>query len=95
MSVVVTKGDLLVGVEMAPVFDEITRETIAADSPMFVTADRDSAQTEDGIAVVERGFGLLDLLAHLAVRPERETGRWPAADPQEPSPVLAHLWGVQ
>jgi Double-GTPase 2 len=95
MSVVVTKGDLLADVEMDSIFDEITRETIAAGAPTFVTADRDSAQSKDGVAVVERGRGLLGLVAHVTVTPEREAGRWPEVDPQKPSPVLAHMWGLQ
>ncbi|MGZ4314205.1 MAG: TRAFAC clade GTPase domain-containing protein [Gaiellaceae bacterium] len=91
--VVITKGDLLLGVEMEEVFDAITRDTIAAGAPRFVTADRESASTDGEEPAVSLGDGVAELVAHMATRQiqvhqvARRTTR-----PTEPSKMLRRLW---
>jgi hypothetical protein len=94
VSVVLTKGDLLVDVDTDAVFDEITRATSAQNAARIVSADRESEETnsEDG-PLVERGEGVVALLSHLTTGPSRTRGAWPPAPVARRSALLAQLWG--
>ena len=91
--VVVTKGDLLSDVDMAEIFDAITRETIAAESPRFVTADRESVAKAGADSLVSLGDGVEPLIDHLS-RVESESTLSVLADSvdHEPWPILSRLW---
>ena len=96
VSVIVTKGDLLVGVDMEKVFDDLTRGTIAEQSPRFLTADRNSPTEDDAVPAVERGLGVSQLLAHIATSPApRPDVKWPVTPPPAPSKMLGRVWGAK
>ena len=96
VSVIVTKGDLLVGVDVEKVFDDLTRGTIAEQSPRFLTADRNSPAEDDAVPAVERGLGVAQLLAHIATSPApRPDVTWPFTPPPAPSKMLGRAWGAK
>lgn len=86
VSIVITKADLLDGVDLGTVFDKITFEYPIPSEHRFVTADRGET--------VERGHGIHDLLVHLTTLPDVPQPVWPTPPPPAPSRALARLWGV-
>lgn len=85
VSIVMTKADLLEGVDLGPIFDKITFEYPIAHELRFVTADRGET--------VERGHGIHDLLIHLTTLPNSPVPVWPVPPPPAPSPALVRAWG--
>jgi hypothetical protein len=85
VSIVITKADLLDGVDLDPIFDKITAEHPIPPERRFTTADRGE--------IVERGHGVHELLTHLTTVPVRPVPGWPTPPAPAPSPLLVRLWG--
>lgn len=85
VSIVITKADLLAGIDLEPIIDKITFEFPIPEEHRFVTADRGET--------VERGHGIHDLLTHLTTLPSEPGPVWPSPPPPAASPVLVRIWG--
>jgi hypothetical protein len=91
--VVITKGDLLVGTDLAEIVEGIVRGTLAEGSPYFVTADRPSRQKgEDDEPLVSLGHGIDGFIEHIAKRPGTLLPGDTEVVSPEPSPLLRRMW---
>jgi len=87
VSIIMTKADLLEGIDLGPIFDRITSEYPIPPERRFVTADRGES--------VQRGHGVHNLLTHLTTLAGRPQPVWPTPVTPAPSPLLARFWAAR
>ena len=91
--VVISKGDLLVGHDLAATVNAIIRETLAAEGPVFITADRPSPEKDDeGEPIVSLGNGIDSFVEYVAQRPHTPSNDPPRAAKPNASPILNRMW---
>jgi Double-GTPase 2 len=94
LSIVITKGDLLVSHDVKGTVDAICRQTAAEGAPFFVTADRQSVEeSEPGQPIVSLGQGVPEFLEHVVQGRVTPSQPIPTVDPPAPSAVLVRMWG--
>ena len=90
---VISKGDLLVGLDLAETVDAIIRGTLAQAGDVFVTADRPSPEKDEGgEPIVALGDGIDKFVDYIAQRPEGPIRDTPRASRPDASPILNRMW---